>query len=964
MADDITLYGPDERPLSKAQYDGMGRLATAVASFEGPTLRTGSARWPAGATPRQDLSPMAALMSINPNLWPFDPGLPLSPIVSGGGVRWAPPAGYNVTYSPDKKIGIPNARLRLFADQCPGIRIVIEQLKREFNGIQKDIVPKDAKNDDLEKSPDRDMLREWLPHPDPDQDIDLEQWETQFMEDALVIGAPAIWRMHSYAGDFVGLRPIDAGLVSCYLTTRGTTPKPPTPAYAFAAFSLPYIDYTSDELVYRPMNSRTWTPYGFGPVEATISYVLLQIFRSIFYVNTYDQSDVPPGWVTLPKEWTPNQIIGFADEMAKRMGAEGPERHHVRYMPSDSRYQAVKQMPDWDYEFDEYLMRVFAWIVGVSAAPIVKQASIGKGTEGLAQEALAAGIRPYQVAVKRVIDRAIQSDEIGMTTEGERFPRGFGKKDYELGYVSEREENRAEKLTEIIQRQENGQVSVNDCKKEYGEDLLDEDEYPAANEPMFKTPTGWVLLRDMGRQPEAPGKPSTLAQDGSGGAGAASTPTAGDQTSLGPNGEVPDQAEKLAKARDRIADESSETGVQQDRAGLDFEAYVVGWLKSPDPEWRVALVDGKAYRRDVDIDFLGATNPYAPTGVGFLPDHTLAIDDRLTADEWPLFISHELSEAKSMAAGEEYQPAHEAANRQELDERMEGKAALRGELRKWRRKANADVRSGRPMRKFASDVIPSATRFWIERNLKLGKVASAFSKVKRADVKHWDTSERASDHVASGELLWAHILKVVGSEFAEQAIAHYKTVAKDDAAIELLYDISDDELAELGDWLALLFDAGVLDSADIVGGGKVAAAAFAKQRAATLLTHGSGETPLDTLRDLIRAALATAVESGTSLKDFETSLRELLSEDVRVRAALIARTESKNAYNHGAAENYREQGIKKLEIADGSGLGDICDEENGQVVTIDEFIARSDARHPNCTIAPIPVLEGIEEETA
>jgi SPP1 gp7 family putative phage head morphogenesis protein len=175
------------------------------------------------------------------------------------------------------------------------------------------------------------------------------------------------------------------------------------------------------------------------------------------------------------------------------------------------------------------------------------------------------------------------------------------------------------------------------------------------------------------------------------------------------------------------------------------------------------------------------------------------------------------------------------------------------------------------------------------------------------------------------------------------------------------FNLTAEEKAAVNEWLAALFDAGAEDSAELVGMGEASAVEFANTRAAALLTRGSGSTPLDTLRDLVRAALATAVESGTSMKDFEKSLRELLSEDVRVRAALIARTESKNAYNHGAAENYREQGIKKLEIADGSGLGDICDEENGQVVTIDEFIARSDARHPNCTIAPIPVLEGLDE---
>ncbi len=178
--------------------------------------------------------------------------------------------------------------------------------------------------------------------------------------------------------------------------------------------------------------------------------------------------------------------------------------------------------------------------------------------------------------------------------------------------------------------------------------------------------------------------------------------------------------------------------------------------------------------------------------------------------------------------------------------------------------------------------------------------------------------------------------------------------------LPLEFNLSADDAAQVNEWLSVLFDAGMLDSADLVGIGKVSAVEFAKTRAAALLTRGSGETPLDTLQDLVQGKLAEAVEKGSSLGEFTTSLREVLDGDVPFRAALIARTESKNAYNNGAATNYREQGVERVEIADGSGMGDICDEENGEVVTIDEFIARSDARHPNCTIAMIPVLEGLE----
>ncbi len=168
------------------------------------------------------------------------------------------------------------------------------------------------------------------------------------------------------------------------------------------------------------------------------------------------------------------------------------------------------------------------------------------------------------------------------------------------------------------------------------------------------------------------------------------------------------------------------------------------------------------------------------------------------------------------------------------------------------------------------------------------------------------------------------------------------------------FNLTAEEKAAVNEWLTALFDAGAEDSAELVGSGEASAVEFANTRAAALLTRGSGSTPLDTLQEVVQSKLADAVEQGSSLGEFTNSLREVLSNDVPYRAALIARTESKNAYNHGAGENYREQGVERVEIADGSGMGDICDEENGEIVSIDEFIARSDARHPNA------VMEGTE----
>jgi hypothetical protein len=1005
MADRPLLYDATNRPIEKAQYDLQGNLSTAIAPFEGPTLRINRAT-PRGATPRADLSPMLALQQINPNLWPFDPGIPLQPITEGGGgIRWAPQAGYNVTYSPDKKIGIANSKLRRFADSCAGIRVVIEQLKREFIGLEKDILPRDAKGEAAETSKDREKLREFLACPDPDQDLDLQQWEMQVLEDLLVIGAPAIWRMHNYGGEFAGLRPIDAALVAPYVTSRGTQPKPPARAYSFSAYSLPYVAYTTDELIYKPMEARTWTPYGFGPVESTIAYVLVQIYRSLYYVNTYDKSDLPPGWITMPKDWTPKNILDFADEMAARFEGEQAERYHVRYMPGESKYQQAKQMPDWDYTFDEYIMRVFAWRVGVSAGPIIKQESIGKGSEGLMKEALAAGIRPISKYMKRLFDKTIWDEETGITVDGEEFPRGFGLKEYEYGFTEEREENKQLKLTENNDLQANAVRTVNDVRKEYGQEMLDPKEFPAADEPMFKLLTGWVPLRSIeilspeeqqAKEEEkakaaADAKAAALPPEGG---GAPPVPPEGDGGGPGgppaaaakapPKGKVPPQLAASARA--------AQGASKAVKADPDLSKYKLRRLEGADAEVVIWLVDGDLVRRDLNIDFTEGTNEFAPSGLGIVPAGEVWIDDATPPDEWEFVVLHELTERALMAEGMEYEEAHRRANVKELVARRQApaKVDLRGDLRKWQRKAKADLKAGRKARPFVSEVIGAGTRYWVEKCLIEGDLAKAF-RSSRAHVKTAATSERTAYHRTKMALWWEPRLKRFADHFGEIAVArleHVRKVAKGmydagelNAAMLLLLkqtngdwtdpDFTPSEYGELVTILEGMYEAGVADSVEIVGGGRVSAASYARSRAAQLIgkrwdpelgewiTNPDQRYVIsDTVRQQVQDKLAAAIERGEDTAGFRDALDELFGSDIPSRASMIARTETREAYNNGAAENFRSMDVEDVEIMDGSGLGDICDEENGDVVSIDEFLAISADRHPNCTIAAAPVLMG------
>ena len=124
-----------------------------------------------------------------------------------------------------------------------------------------------------------------------------------------------------------------------------------------------------------------------------------------------------------------------------------------------------------------------------------------------------------------------------------------------------------------------------------------------------------------------------------------------------------------------------------------------------------------------------------------------------------------------------------------------------------------------------------------------------------------------------------------------------------------------------------MYEAGVADVVDIVGGGRVSAASYARTRAAQLIGKRwdpeTGEwitnpdqrfVISDAVREKIQERLAAAIDSGQDALGFRADLDELLGTDVQYRASTIARTETREAYNNGAADNFRSMDVEDVEM--------------------------------------------------
>lgn len=106
-----------------------------------------------------------------------------------------------------------------------------------------------------------------------------------------------------------------------------------------------------------------------------------------------------------------------------------------------------------------------------------------------------------------------------------------------------------------------------------------------------------------------------------------------------------------------------------------------------------------------------------------------------------------------------------------------------------------------------------------------------------------------------------------------------------------------------------------------------------------------------TLAD-VRGILTDALRAGWSNTETRAALSTLFDGYQDWRLDRISRTETTAAYNLGALDQYRDAGVRLVEVVDGDG-DDVCASWNGRLVTLEEAQG-SPIGHPNCTRTWIP----------
>jgi len=311
--------------------------------------------------------------------------------------------------------------------------------------------------------------------------------------------------------------------------------------------------------------------------------------------------------------------------------------------------------------------------------------------------------------------------------------------------------------------------------------------------------------------------------------------------------------------------------------------------------------------------------------------------------------------------------------------------AIREDLRRWETVVRKAVSAGKTPREFVSDVVPRWQQEIVRKALAAGSGLEAFKarKFSKGDVKRAATSDRMIAVLPSLQAAALAVIKQQAEHFAAIAVEQAAKVATTATKATKLLPVHGPAnvsvtVAEFRSLVRALYDAfssGVDDSADLLGYGALSgttAMDYAIQRAGELIGRTYSEKTgtwidnpnerwqlLPETRDRVDSVLQQALDGQWTEKQLRDALNEVINDDAR--AAMIARTEGAMAYNEGTARNWQGQGVEWVKILDDEGPNSCaeCEAANGQVWTMDEFLANV-IEHPNCVRAAVPAELGEE----
>jgi hypothetical protein len=380
------------------------------------------------------------------------------------------PVAYNVQIQPRDLEAIGFAQMRSLADSFDLVRLCIETRKDQIGRMRwgfrykhqaKARAGKPASNGREDER--IQALTEFFQF--PDREHTWQQWVRMLMEEVLVLDAPAIVPIVSPAGELwshgkplYALEVVDGSTIARKIDIMGRTPAPPEVAYQQIIKGLPAVDFSRDQLIYRPRNLRAHKFFGFGPVEQIILTINIGLRRQVHLLHYYTEGNIPEAIVQVPKEWSADQISEYQQWFDAKLAGNSAMRRRVTFVPESGAITWTRD-PKLQDALDEWLARIVCYAFSISPQPFISEMNRATA-ETSVEQAAAEGLEPILAYLADTINFIV----------ARYFPETQGE--IEFAWQPDRDQNPMEqaKIWDTMIR--NGALSIDEVRDAMGRPAL------------------------------------------------------------------------------------------------------------------------------------------------------------------------------------------------------------------------------------------------------------------------------------------------------------------------------------------------------------------------------------------------------------------------------------------------------------------------------------------------------------
>lgn len=393
-----------------------------------------------------------------------------------GAMMYRYPNRVNQQNDPERKPGsdVPFSFLRRMAQVYPIARACINRRIRQITQLQWDITTIDEIDDEEGNEEAIKQIKEFFKHP-TGHGSRMRKMLTTMIDDILTVDAVCFEVQGTRGGGFYKLIQIDPTTIALRVTDTGDTPEPPDTAYEQIIAGTKIAEFTTDEMIYDFMGSRSMTPYGLAPLESLILQVEAALRGTLYNLNYFRESNVPEGFLTLPESVAKNkeQVDQWQTWFDALMAGDPRFQHRLKILPEGAVYTPAKKPEDMAFErFELWLLQQTCAVFDVPPQDIGITYQVNKATgETQAHLSIERGLVPLANFIKEIFDDIIQN-RMGM--ENLQFIW------HDVNPVDRKEE------VEIAEKEINmGVLSGDEYRIEHGREPIGLEHYVAGKTPIL-----------------------------------------------------------------------------------------------------------------------------------------------------------------------------------------------------------------------------------------------------------------------------------------------------------------------------------------------------------------------------------------------------------------------------------------------------------------------------------------------